>query len=143
MATRHTQISVRDDQKDLSADKLRGAFNTHQCAEGCLILKSEAELAGFHPVILAASELQECKLYLHSNPGKRKSAALDTPDTNIAHKRQCSSIESCRTSFPIIISEDKKDDIVRKFRQATDNASFMPGWTLIFRSWKEQFCNFD
>jgi hypothetical protein len=67
MATRHAQISVREDQKKLSADNLRAAFDIHKCADACLILRSEAELAGLHPVNLAPNELQQCKLYLRSN----------------------------------------------------------------------------
>jgi hypothetical protein len=125
MATRHAQISVTQDQKKLSADNLRAAFDIHKCTDACLILRSEAELAGLHPVNLAPNELQQCKLNLRSNSRKRKPAALDDPDTNTRRKRQRQSIEFGSMSFPIILSQDEKDDIVREFRAATDNTSLL------------------
>jgi hypothetical protein len=122
MATRHTQISVRDGEKLTSVEDLRTKFLALQCAEACLILKSEAMLAGLHREILTPSELQQCKLYLRSNPRKRKSAALDALDANV-RKRRRSSVELSGTPFPIILSQHEKDDIVREFRGTTDNAS--------------------
>jgi hypothetical protein len=73
-------------------------------------------------IVLTPSELQQCKLYLRSNPRKRTSTALDALDANVRKHRR-SSVELSGTPFPIIFSQHEKDNIVREFRRATDNAS--------------------
>ncbi|KAJ7128635.1 hypothetical protein C8R44DRAFT_732960 [Mycena epipterygia] len=113
-------MCARDSSGKLKgADILRNEFLAHHCTEVCLILKSEAALARLNPISLSPSELQHCELNLGSNLRKRKSTA---PDGNV-RKRRRSSVEVTGTPFPIILSQDEKDETVIEFRQATDNAS--------------------
>ncbi|KAJ7936502.1 hypothetical protein B0H13DRAFT_1853241 [Mycena leptocephala] len=121
MTARHAQISASESRTKLkSVEALRTEFLAHRCAEACLVLKSEAILAGLSPNlnILSLSELQQCelKLGLRSNPQKRKSTAAD----DNVHKRPRLSVDP---PFPIILCQDEKDEIVREFRQAADDAS--------------------
>ncbi|KAJ7609290.1 hypothetical protein DFH06DRAFT_1308963, partial [Mycena polygramma] len=58
MTARHSHLSSR-----LSGEKrngLRSEFLAHQCTESCLVLKSEALLAGFCPPLLKPVEIQQC-----------------------------------------------------------------------------------
>ncbi|KAJ7752395.1 hypothetical protein B0H14DRAFT_3166650 [Mycena olivaceomarginata] len=111
----HEKITVhiyaRDsDGKLKSADTLRAEFLAHQCTEFCLILRSEAALAGLSPIPLSPSELERCKSNLRPNPRKRKSTSLD----DNVNKRHRSSVETSETAFPIILSQGEKDQIVGK-----------------------------
>jgi hypothetical protein len=111
MASRHQHIYTRDsDGKLKSADTLRAEFLAHQCTEFCLILRSEAALAGLSPIPLSPSELERCKSNLRPNPRKRKSTSLD----DNVNKRHRSSVETSETAFPIILSQGEKDQIVGK-----------------------------
>ncbi|KAJ7925510.1 hypothetical protein B0H13DRAFT_1975078 [Mycena leptocephala] len=59
MTARHNGLSSRlSGETRKSADVLRSEFLTHQCTEACLILKSEALLAGLSPPSLTAVEIQ-------------------------------------------------------------------------------------
>jgi hypothetical protein len=122
MATRHMQIFARGSgEKRKSVEALHTEFLAHQCAEACLVLKSEAMLAGLSPKILSPTELQQCELSLGlwSNPQKRKLIAMD----GNVYKRPRSSVETSGTPFPVILSQDEKDEIVHEFRAETNNAS--------------------
>ncbi|KAJ7023999.1 hypothetical protein C8F04DRAFT_1132628 [Mycena alexandri] len=65
MTARHNGLSSRlSGETRKSADVLRSEFITHQCTEACLVLKSEALLAGLSPPSLAGVEIQLCMLLL-------------------------------------------------------------------------------
>lgn len=65
MTARHQHVSARlSGETRKTADALRSEFLLHQCTEACLILKSEALLAGFSPESLTPVEVQLCMLLL-------------------------------------------------------------------------------
>lgn len=65
MTARHKHVSSRlSGEKRKSADALRSEFLAHQCTEACLVLKSEALLAGLSPPSLTPVEIQLCLLLL-------------------------------------------------------------------------------
>jgi hypothetical protein len=65
MTARHQHVSARlSGEKRKSADALRSEFLVHQCTEACLVLKSEALLAGLSPPSLTPVEIQLCMLLL-------------------------------------------------------------------------------
>ncbi|KAJ7656061.1 hypothetical protein DFH06DRAFT_1200053 [Mycena polygramma] len=72
MTARHNVSSRLYGEKRKSADALRSEFLAHQCTEACLVLKSEALLAGFSPPSLTPVEMQHCMLILGTR--KRNSA---------------------------------------------------------------------
>jgi hypothetical protein len=73
MTQYHQHVSARESgKKRKSADTLRSEFLIHQCTEACLILKSEALLAGLSPPSLTPVEIQLCMLLLGTR--KRKPA---------------------------------------------------------------------
>ncbi|KAJ7605502.1 hypothetical protein DFH06DRAFT_1252685 [Mycena polygramma] len=64
MTARHNVSSRLHGEQRKSADALRSEFLAHQCTEACLVLKSEALLAGFSPPSLTPVEIQHCMLIL-------------------------------------------------------------------------------
>ncbi|KAJ7040171.1 hypothetical protein C8F04DRAFT_1084098 [Mycena alexandri] len=65
MTARHNGLSSRlSGETRKSADVLRSEFLTHQCTEACLVLKSEALLAGLSPPSLTGVEIHLCMLLL-------------------------------------------------------------------------------
>ncbi|KAK6972005.1 hypothetical protein R3P38DRAFT_3487146 [Favolaschia claudopus] len=100
------------------ADTLRAEFKTHRCMESCRILHSEATVAGIHPQeILSHAELPNS--LLHSRPRKRK--ASTTLENARKVPRLSNDSSTPKADFPIILSQEQKDDIVREFRAATNN----------------------
>ncbi|KAJ7602751.1 hypothetical protein DFH06DRAFT_1311379 [Mycena polygramma] len=65
LTARHSHLSSRlYGEKRKSANGLRSEFLAHQCTEACLVLKSEALLAGSCPPLLKPVEIQHCMLIL-------------------------------------------------------------------------------
>ncbi|KAJ7847314.1 hypothetical protein B0H13DRAFT_2092026 [Mycena leptocephala] len=87
MTARHNGLSSRlSGETRKSADVLRSEFLTHQCTEACLVLKSEALLAGLSPPSLTAVEIQLCMLLLGTRkrhtPFPSTAGSLSPPSPN-------------------------------------------------------------
>ncbi|KAK7001891.1 hypothetical protein R3P38DRAFT_2557841, partial [Favolaschia claudopus] len=111
-------------RKHKDAATLRADFLSHRCTPACLILESEAMTAGLVSKLpLSPSELQESSLILNlrSESKKRKAA----PDEEHSNKQSRSAVEHStpNSSFPVILTQNEKDDIVREFRASTSNAA--------------------
>ncbi|KAJ7706710.1 hypothetical protein B0H17DRAFT_1125561 [Mycena rosella] len=107
-----------------SANTLRTEFLVHHCTDVCLILRSEAAVAGLHPDSLSPGEFQECALILdlrsESESKKRKAPSQLGNTSKIPHPSLSSAPDVC---FPIVLTQSEKDQIVHEFREVTNNAS--------------------
>lgn len=108
-----------------SANALRTEFLVHQCTDVCLILKSEAAMAGLSPNPLSPSEPRERALILdlrsESKSKKRKALSLFGNTNKVP--RLSFEASAPDIHFPFVLSQSEKDQIVREFREATNNAS--------------------
>ncbi|KAK7032399.1 hypothetical protein VNI00_013147 [Paramarasmius palmivorus] len=110
------------------ADELRMVFLAHRCTPVCLISEADARGAGITCVRpLSAVDYNESCLVLQLHPGlgKRSVAAIDAEPLPKYSKRPRFSSEDLPRmldcSFPIILSQNEKDDIVREFRSNTSD----------------------
>ncbi|KAK6987596.1 hypothetical protein R3P38DRAFT_2574915, partial [Favolaschia claudopus] len=112
------------DGKNKPAAVLRQEFNEHHCTPVCLILKSEARLAGIESNSLSLADVQKARINLNlcTESKKRKSLSLyERPRKRIRPSPPEQS--SSEATFPILLSQDEKDQIVREFRQSTNNSA--------------------
>ncbi|KAJ6569011.1 hypothetical protein B0H19DRAFT_1065793 [Mycena capillaripes] len=99
--------------KRKSASTLRDEFLVHQCTEACLILGSEAMVAGFNGTALSPDKLRECALILNLTPKsiKRKPQSLrESPPTKVA--RLSFEETTPGLNFPVMLPQSEKDEIV-------------------------------
>ncbi|KAJ7677532.1 hypothetical protein B0H17DRAFT_1139548 [Mycena rosella] len=85
--------------------------------------RSEAAVAGLHPDFLSPGEFQECALILdlrsESESKKRKVPSQLGNTSKIPRPSLSSAPDVC---FPIVLTQSEKDQIVREFREMTNNA---------------------
>jgi hypothetical protein len=82
-------------------------------------------MAGFSPNSLSPTELQECALILDlrsESESKKRKAPSQLGNTSKIPRLSLSSAPN--VCFPIVLNQSEKDQIVREFREATNNASF-------------------
>ncbi|KAK6987864.1 hypothetical protein R3P38DRAFT_2409132, partial [Favolaschia claudopus] len=124
MVARHENIGrLTANRKEKTAANLQIEFGHHRCTKACLILKSEAARAGMtSAVAVTATELQESSLILklRSGSGKRKAAAAQGGPTGRKRQKMAGGNVDAR-SFPVILSQTEKDEIIREFRESTSN----------------------
>ncbi|KAK6969374.1 hypothetical protein R3P38DRAFT_2588239, partial [Favolaschia claudopus] len=114
------------DGKNKPAAVLRQEFNEHHCTPVCLILKSEARLAGIESNSLSLAEVQKARIDLNlcTESKKRKSLSLyERPRKRIRPSPPEQSSSEATSGFPVFLSQDEKDQIVREFRQSTNNSA--------------------
>ncbi|KAK7006405.1 hypothetical protein R3P38DRAFT_2647059, partial [Favolaschia claudopus] len=121
---RHQNLSRRTaDRQEKKAAELRRDFESHQCTNSCLILRSEAIQAGINGKrILSSTELQECSLVLnlYAKGKKRKHPVAEGQSQKKA--RTSSEGPSPETPvFPRILLQSEKDQIIHEFRESTNN----------------------
>ncbi|KAJ7348012.1 hypothetical protein DFH08DRAFT_808780 [Mycena albidolilacea] len=111
LVSQHVGMSKRAEHRKLKdVATLRADFLSHRCTQACLIKSSEAIRAGISPDhVLNDTEYQEYSLVLNL---KRKRVLA--PEDPRAAKQPRTSVESheADTSFPVILSQEEKDQIV-------------------------------
>lgn len=120
MTTRHQHMRARDSSdKKKSADALRAEFFAHRCTESCLILMSEATVAGFSPMSLSIAEVRECTIM---GPSPRK----EKPRPHLAMLTRSRAYPSRRLQL-VVFSQlcclSEKDQTVREWRESSNNDS--------------------
>ncbi|KAK7023984.1 hypothetical protein R3P38DRAFT_3535455, partial [Favolaschia claudopus] len=124
MVARHENMfRLTTERKEKNATTLQIEFGNHRCTKACLILKSEAARAGItSTVAVSATELQESSLILklRTSCGKRKAVATQGGPRK-CQKMVDRKINAEVRSFPIILSQTEKDEIIREFRESTSN----------------------
>ncbi|KAK6974592.1 hypothetical protein R3P38DRAFT_2437559, partial [Favolaschia claudopus] len=127
MVARHENLSRRVNGKEKAAVVLRQDFVEHRCTDSCLVFVSEAHLAGLRPDVLLLDEVQQAEIFsrLQVKSNKRKSVLqTDSPRKRLRlSSTDTVNMSGSDTTFPVILTQDEKDQIVREFRASTSNTA--------------------
>jgi hypothetical protein len=126
MCARHHAMQFRiPGQTRTNATDLHSEFLAHECTSNCLILRSEAALAGILTELsISEEEVNQSRVALANSTKKRRnvdSGSIENPGPTVKRARVSMNAMTSDTTFPILLSQHEKYNIVREFRESTNN----------------------
>ncbi|KAK7027855.1 hypothetical protein R3P38DRAFT_2526598, partial [Favolaschia claudopus] len=110
------------DKHEKKSAVLRKDFESHECTNSCLVLRSESVQAGINGKrSLSSTEVQECSLILNLYSKGKKRKNVPNHDESVKKARTSTECANPATVFPHILPQSEKDQIVHEFRESTSN----------------------